>query len=706
MRKISITGALRIAALILIVVVGWCSVRDRSSVENWGVPYDYRGDAPQILGWIKAASEGEYIPFAGETISRLGAPYRANWNDYPMYEKILCFSLGMASKVIGIFAASNLGILLGHILSAVSFYLCCRFMKYARTWSFVGAILFSFAYYHFWRGLGHLLLAYSYPLPWAIVTCWIIVASKRMRLGDRLSWVCLITGLVMGLSNPYNLNIFFQLLGFSLLAQYFRRRRVENLKVGLLVFGVAFIAFLAINVGTLAYNWQHGKNPAGMGRHYFEAELYALKPMEFFIPPPTHNLAALADIGNFYKASAYVKGETFSAYLGIVGIVALVWIFSEAFLAMVRNARRGKPFPPYAAQATWIIFYSIIGGFNCMVSLAGMQYFRGTNRYSIYISALGLLFLVSRLSVLSRRWSPGWNMALAAAVLAIGMFDQMPRPLPPEETIENEKIVKNDLVFGRQMEDKLPHGSMVFQMPVMSFPEAVPMQDLTGYEMLRPYLVTRTLRFSFGSVRGRNREAWQWEVEKMPVPEMVETLERYGFGAIYINRRGYADRGEDLLKQLAADGRTQAFEDDNHEQICVVLKPSALPDFPHTDDRAQILFKSGWSIKEFAPIEPREWTSGNATLTFFSESRQAAGYTLRCAIGSIAPRRVSIVMNGQELWSSQVAGGQGVTVDVAVIGHHGNNTIELRTDTEPSHPKDSLVPLAFMVANLQITKAQ
>ena len=63
-------------------------------------------------------------------------------------------------------------------------------------------------------------------------------------------------------------------------------------------------------------------------------------------------------------------------------------------------------------------------------------------------------------------------------------------------------------------------------------------------------------------------------------------------------------------------------------------------------------------------------------------------------------------MNGQELWSSQIGAGEGVPVDVAVIGHHGNNTIELRTDTEPSHPKDSPLPLAFTLVNLQITKAQ
>jgi phosphoglycerol transferase len=704
MPKIRLGGVLRVLALIVVVTIGWCFVRDRTSLENWHVPMDYNGDAPQILGWIEAASEGDYIPFWGETISRLGAPYYANWNDYPMYEKILTFGLGRVAKCFGVFVASNFGVLFGHILSAVSFYLCCRFMRYARTWSFVGAILFSFTYYHFFRGLGHLLLAYSYTVPWAILSCWIIVGSKRMKMGDKLSWVCLVTAAVMGLSNPYNLNVYVQLLCFAILAQFLWRRRQENLKVGLWSIAVAGAAFIAINMGTLTYEWAHGKNPAGMDRHYFEAELYALKPMEFFIPPPAHNVDALAAIGDKYISSAFVRGEICSAYLGIIGIAGLLWIFAEGFLLIVRNKKRTKPFPPHALQTVWIIFYSIIGGLNCIISLAGVQYFRGTDRYSIFISAIILLFLVSKMTVWSRNWSEGKTLGIAAATLALGIFDEIPRPIAPEETILSAKIIESDKAFGKAMEEKLPPRTMVFQMPVMSFPEAVPIHNVQGYEMLRPYFVTKTMRFAFGSVRGRNREAWQWEVEKLPAADMVSALERYGFGAIYINRKGYADNGEDLLKQLAAAGRTNTFEDPARQQVCVALKPSTLPELPHTDERAQILFKSGWAVKEHTPLENREWSSGDAMLSFFSESHTPATYNLRCLIGSISGRRVSIEMDGKEIWSGQIEPGQATPVDITVIGRHGNNKIYLKTDAKPVRPKDSNLWLAFTLVNLTITR--
>jgi phosphoglycerol transferase len=288
----------------------------------------------------------------------------------------------------------------------------------------------------------------------------------------------------------------------------------------------------------------------------------------------------------------------------------------------------------------------------------------------------------------------------------VGVFDELPRPLPPDETASNRRVVASDIAFGRKMEEKLPPGSMLFELPVMSFPEAVPIHDAAGYEMLRPYLVTKTLRFTFGAIRGRNREAWQWEVEKMPAPEMIKTLEQYGFSAIFINRKGFADHGADLLKQLAAADRSETFEDDIGEQLCVRLHPSASPVLPRTDERADILFTSGWSIKEQTALENREWSSGNASLTFFSESRQPTPYSFRCVIGSLSSRHVSLMMDGREIWASEIGANQGAPVDVTVTGRHGNNKIELLTDAGPDHSRSSPLPLAFTLVNLQITRLQ
>ena len=92
------------------------------------------------------------------------------------------------------------------------------------------------------------------------------------------------------------------------------------------------------------------------------------------------------------------------------------------------------------------------------------------------------------------------------------------------------------------MEAKLPAGGMVFQLPVMDFPEA-PMAGIAAYDHFRPFLFTHQLRYSFGCAKGRPRESWQNVITSLAPASQVAELERYGFGAIYVNRAGYQDRG-------------------------------------------------------------------------------------------------------------------------------------------------------------------
>jgi len=241
---------------------------------------------------------------------------------------------------------------------------------------------------------------------------------------------------------------------------------------------------------------------------------------------------------------------------------------------------------------------------------------------------------------------------------------------------------------------------------VMVFPESTPSQTLQGYELLRPYLHTKTLRFSFGANRGRPQDDWQWDVQKMPATNLVATLEKYGFAAIYINRRGFADQAEGLLKQLAAAGRDQFIEDTAHEQVCVFLKPSATPELPTTAKNALINFKTGWSIVERTGGESRQWSAGNATLTFFNEGKQFSTYSLNCQIGSLSARHVSLRMKDREIWSGQLQAGQSAPLTLMVDAKPGNNTIEVLTDQPAAFPKDARVPLAVMLMNLEITKSR
>ena len=109
-----------------IVFLVWGLAHHRLSPKSWSVPPSYAGDDVFVLGCIKAASEFELLPFVSRTISRLGAPYVANWNDFPMFEVIPMVFMGMVARWFNLITAWSAGMILSHLTSALAFYAACR----------------------------------------------------------------------------------------------------------------------------------------------------------------------------------------------------------------------------------------------------------------------------------------------------------------------------------------------------------------------------------------------------------------------------------------------------------------------------------------------------------------------------------------------------------------------------------------------------
>lgn len=129
---------------------------------------------------------------------------------------------------------------------------------------------------------------------------------------------------------------------------------------------------------------------------------------------------------------------------------------------------------------------------------------------------------------------------------------------------------------------------------------------MADYEHFRPYLHARSLRFSYGSVKGRTREARQKKVESLGVARGPSTLERYGFSAIWINRKGYPDAGAAVGEQLRTAGRSTVLAE-NPEFVCVVLVPSHTPELPPD-------FMRGWQELEAGDGQQWRRSSGSAAL--------------------------------------------------------------------------------------------
>ena len=594
--------------LVALVALAWCSAYGKWSASTWQAPIEYLdgfyGDVVEGYAQAKAVTEGEYLPFAWKLIERLGAPFDGNWTDRPSVEEVNVFLLGVAAKLFGIFAGLNASLLFGHVLAAVSFFLVAASFDCSRLWSFIGGLAFGLAPYIFAQSPHHITVAYCWHIPlFLLVWRWVAV-EPSMAWGSRQFSMALAIAIVTGLQNPYYTNIFCQLTLLGAGIGAWRRGSWEPLKPAAALIAVAAAAFALMNLDTWTYKLFHGPNAGALVREYKWMEIYGLKLVDLVIPPVTHHLDAFAAFATAHRIGNPAQGippasplQDEGSYLGIVGLLALGWLVWTAIADAVKG--RANDIPLAAWQVLWIVLCFTTGGLNAILGAFGFTLFRTGQRYSIVILAIALLYAAQRLTSWQKdagSRTPAdvlriGTLTAAAALCALILWDQVPRAPAPEQTAAIARQVAADREFTAQMEAALPEAAMVFQLPVMDFPES-PLPGIPSYDHFRPYLYSKNLRYSFGSMKGREREQWQQQLQKLLVEgatmnqeakkiqfntanvrRAVDELRKLGFKAIYINRNGFPDRGrglEDALLEIGID--TPPIRSAAGDLTCIVLE--------------------------------------------------------------------------------------------------------------------------------------
>jgi len=404
-------------------------------------------------------------------------------------------------------------------------------------------------------------------------------------------------GLLTGLLNVSYTNILCQLPLLGAVIRYLRTRARPALLAALAVIAAAAIGFFGSNLDTWTYKAVNGPNEGALVREYKWLEIYGLKIKDLFIPPVTHRSDAFQAFGIEHRKQAVLNDEDGSPYQGIVGIACLLWLAGTA-VARIASGRE-KEVPIEAWWVLWIVLMFTTGGLNAILGAFGFTMFRTGARYSIVILAITLLWAARQLSEMqanSERKQPSvmtdWRWPTAAAITCLAiLWDQVPRPPTAETIAAIKRQVEADREFTEKMESSLPQGAMVFQMPVMEFPES-PLPGVPSYDHFRPYLFSKHLRFSFGTHKGRDRERWQpavqgkffegakldqqagmIRVDKSNARAAVDELKRLGFSAIYINRNGFPDRGKGVEDALLELGYTKPpIRNATGDLACIVIE--------------------------------------------------------------------------------------------------------------------------------------
>lgn len=570
--------ALEAGGLALVVATLWCVATGRTTLEAWRVPVEYSADAWYTLALLRAAGDGHLATFGRVEVPELGAPFAASWNDFLRQHKPQYLVAGGLVRVVGLFPAANLLVLLAAVLSALAFQAVARHLRARPEWAFAGACAFALSPFFFHRSLSHLTLAFYWPIPLAVLVVGWAFGRRGVSPPSRRFGLAALVAVVMGFHNIYFAALFAQLLGLAALAQWLLNRSARAAAGALALAAILVATVLADNAHLLLQRAHEGP-AAPLLRPYGNLERYALKPIELLLPVGDGAIVPWRAAGEAYRRAALVRGEMGPGYLGLAGIVAL-GALAIAALRTSLGGSRPRRVPPAALGIAWILAWSVVGGLNGLAGLAGFVWLRAAGRNSIWILALVLLWgvlAVSRTSLARRR-----AVSVAGAILvgALTLADQLPPRTSPAVIRESRARLASDEGFARSLEAALPFGAMLFQLPVVDFPEGRQILGAADYEHLRPYLHSRGLRFSYGSDKGRPREAWQRRAEALQPAAMAQALERMGFAGIVANRKAYEDAARGLRESLAESGRLEAWESADHDFLFVRLRPAATPAVP------------------------------------------------------------------------------------------------------------------------------
>ena len=521
------------------------------------------------------------------TSDRLGAPYSVQYYDFTssmMHNAGLVIMKIFALITRDAAATMNLSYLSIFFIAGIISYFVMRNLKVNCWVNALASSVFALSPYMLYRNIGHIVLTECYFVPLSILLClWIyerddVLVPDKNFFKRKINYVALLFTFLIANNGiayyPFFTCFIFMVTAVSKLVKTGKIK--EGLRGVIATVMVCFFVVLSILPGKI-YTMTHGTNAAAIDRAGFEqAELYGMKISQLFMPVNGHGIYdKYIDI---YNENAFLVNENSTAYLGIIGmigfIILMICLFTKKDSAL--NKRLG-----YLSELNiTMVLMGTIGGIGAMFSFFISPMLRGYNRISIFIEyacILAVALLADKLvNVLKARINNKKEKKVKYNILLYGMtvvfgcicvfsiWEGCPALVTPAyDTIEAEYT--SDKEFVEAIEDELAPGSMIYQLPYHKYPEDGPVNDMADYHLYIGYLHSNTLKWSYGSIKGREEDEWNESVSEMKYEDMASYLKEQGFAGIYVERRAYTEEElTELENTLEAITGSKPLESNNN----------------------------------------------------------------------------------------------------------------------------------------------
>jgi phosphoglycerol transferase len=192
-----------------------------------------------------------------------------------------------------------------------------------------------------------------------------------------------------------------------------------------------------------------------------------------------------------------------------------------------------------------------VGGVSALIAYTLTAQLRSWDRIVVFIDFFALGVLALMLDAVARRWFQDRRLLAAIGLVVLclfGVFDQSSRNAVPDYKLVTRNW-NSDAQFVERIQRTLPRNAAVFELPYVTFPEAVPFNGIQSYDQLRGWLHSTTLSWSFGAMVDRPAD-WAGQTTALPTRTLLDALVAAGFDGITIDDHGYPGNTSPVTPEL------------------------------------------------------------------------------------------------------------------------------------------------------------
>jgi phosphoglycerol transferase len=517
--------------------------------RDLAVPVLYWGDALYHCVLVKALAEGTWHYH----IARLGAPFGLDAVDYPVGCTLDFAVIKILTAIVhNPFLSINLYWLLSITMAGAFAALFFRSLRISHLASASFGTLFAVTPFVFYRNIGHL-HSVQFIVPAAAYLSTDLARggvfgitennrpSEKRTNSRRLLLVRLAICIAIGLASTYWAFFACIVIAIACLIGLFRFGNKKIALVALLYVTVIGAASVANESGSLLYWYRNGYNKALWYKVPAEADIYGLRIRQMLTPIAAHPLPLMRSVQAKIAAARFPNDahESRFAALGTIGAIGFVILCCVAVGRPRGRILGDARLRLLSGFVIALVLTAEVGGFGSLFNVFVVHEFRAYNRISPFIALFSLAAVAITVDALlaGRKKYSYW--LLGGCLLIFGAFDQIP-VFELSHQPNGRRLFYEDQFFIGQLESRLPAGTMVFQLPHEDFVYGGRIERMLPGDQMRPYLHSKTLRWSWGAMSSRNHD-WTKVTAELPLDQFIERIIFAGFGGLLIDRYGYKD---------------------------------------------------------------------------------------------------------------------------------------------------------------------